>query len=342
MLTRHNRVSTTHPSDAGSGSCNSYASAIGATECENVAHSGPVGDGAFHGVFRSFVPQLVLLLLICLVTASCSGSRVALRLAERELKSRSDAASAREELIQSMSPDLQPLFDGYGIILVHVPGDSAQAAREDFWIGLTEVTVEQYEHFVGDGGYADSDNWSKDGWKWRTERHISKPCINTRYTRAQKPIVCVSWYEADAYTRWLSRATGLDVRLPTEDEWERAATGSGGGTYPWGNDPPTLARANYCRVVIPSLVDETSPIWCAGPRSSTRVGSYPAGASPCGALDMAGNVWEWTARSWRGGVLRGGAWRSLPDDIKVSSRLVYPWATRSKYIGFRVIVVPSP
>ena len=92
------------------------------------------------------------------------------------------------------------------------------------------------------------------------------------------PVVNVSWKDAVAFCRWLSQASGKTIRLPTEAEWEKAARGDDGRIYPWGDEPPTKELCNFS-----NNVGDTTP-----------VGQYPAGASLCGALDMAGNVWEWT------------------------------------------------
>ncbi|WNF28123.1 formylglycine-generating enzyme family protein [Streptomyces sp. C11-1] len=94
------------------------------------------------------------------------------------------------------------------------------------------------------------------------------------------PVIGVSWDEASAYCRWLGERTGdPGVRLPTEDEWERAARGDDGREFPWGDE---------YRTGLANLVD-------LGLGTTTPVGSFPEGASPFGVLDMAGNADEWTS-----------------------------------------------
>ncbi len=142
--------------------------------------------------------------------------------------------------------------------------------------------------------------------------------------RLDHPVVMVSHGDARAYARWLSRQTGKTWRLPTEAEWEKAARGTDGRYFPWGNrfDPEKLNSHD------------------AGPFATVPVGSFPDGASPFGLLDAAGQVFEWTSTkagdarhivkggSWddRGcGVCRPAARHSRPDDIKhilVGFRLV--------------------
>ena len=133
----------------------------------------------------------------------------------------------------------------------------------EFYIGKYPVTNEQYAAFVKATRQAAPQHWKNGQIPAGKENH---------------PVVDVSWKDAVAFCRWLSQASGKTIRLPTEAEWEKAARGDDGRIYPWGDKPPTKELCNFG-----GNVGDTTP-----------VGQYPAGASPCGALDMAGNVWEWT------------------------------------------------
>ena len=148
-------------------------------------------------------------------------------------------------------------------------------------IGKTEVTNAQFRPFVEGDGYTNQAYWTKAGWAWRQAEKITQPGCwdDAAFNGDAQPVACVSWFEAVAYTRWLSVKTGLNFSLPTEAEWEYAARGSKGLIYPWGNTWDAK-RVNSSE----SGLYKTMP-----------VGSYPSGASPFGAMDMAGNVWEWCA-----------------------------------------------
>ena len=164
----------------------------------------------------------------------------------------------------------------------------------DYWIGKTEVTNAQFRPFVKGDGYTNQAYWTAAGWAWRQAKKITQPLYwnDAKWNGANYPVVCVSWFEAVAYCRWLSTQTGIEFRLPSEAEWEKAARGSDGRIYPWGNTwDASLVNSNE------SGVQETTP-----------VGSYPKGASPYGALDMAGNVWEWCATQ------RGKTYPYQPED----------------------------
>jgi len=135
-----------------------------------------------------------------------------------------------------------------------------------YWIDKTEVTNTMYARCV-QAGVCDAP--SSKGSNYSDSYYGS-----SQY--ADHPVVYVDWFQAQAYCEWAGR------RLPTEAQWEKAARGADGRTYPWGEQEPNCDLANY---------DGTK--WCIGDTSA--VGSYPSGASPYGALDMAGNVWEWAA-----------------------------------------------
>ncbi|MEI6778245.1 MAG: SUMF1/EgtB/PvdO family nonheme iron enzyme [Chloroflexales bacterium] len=149
----------------------------------------------------------------------------------------------------------------------------------DFWIGKTLVTNAQFRPFVEGDGYRNECYWTQAGWQWCQAEKIVTPEYwdNARWNGNDYPMVGVSWFEAVAYCRWLSAQTGHEFRLPSEAEWEKAARGSDGRIWPWGNTWED-GRCNSKE----ASVGRTTP-----------VSQYLNGASPYGVLDMAGNVWEW-------------------------------------------------
>ena len=212
--------------------------------------------------------------------------------------------------------------------------------------------------FVEDGGYGRREMWCDEGWQWREGVGAGPPPYwrrepgggwqRRRFDRwvpleEHLPVLHVNWYEANAYCRWAGR------RLPTEAEWEMAAstavsggliTGDGSKrNYPWGDDGPDRALANLDGAAGGIL----------------EVGALPDGDSPCGCRQMVGNVWEWTSstflpfpgfeedpykeysRPWFGTqkVLRGGCWATRSRLIRNTYRNYYTPERRDVWAGFR-------
>jgi formylglycine-generating enzyme required for sulfatase activity len=187
-----------------------------------------------------------------------------------------------------------------------------------FWLARTEVTFAQYDAFC---------------------QATNRPLPNDEgWGRSSRPVINVSWEDAGAYCRWLAQQTGLPFRLPSEAEWEKAAREH----YPWGSTPPGTGSANM-----------KGPL--DGYAFTAPVASFPAGASPYGHLDLAGNVWEWTAdwydadyyrrspgRDPRGPAsgtersVRGGSWANGPDLIRSANRSSERPDRSLNLLGFRV------
>jgi len=195
-------------------------------------------------------------------------------------------------------------------------------------MGRYPLTVTEYARFVDAGAYGKEDLWNAGGFGQFPEPEGWQSQL--RYPN--RPVVSVSWYEAMAYCAWAR------TRLPTEEEWECAARGGRENVrYPWGNQTPDESRANFD----------------GKPGHPTPVGLYPDGATPepGGIEDMAGNVFEWTASSWRKDysqpqldeavtnprVIRGGAWYFDSRYLRVSYRYRFLPDVRSDIIGFRCV-----
>ena len=212
---------------------------------------------------------------------------------------------------------------------------------DEFEIGHTPVTVIQYAAFL-DGGAANAKFWSEQGWAWRmgTEpgwgrRDRTQPDDWDRQKlNFQHPVTGLTFYEAEAYCHWLSANQNRLVRLPTEVEWEKAARGEDSRPWPWGEEfEPGIANTfeHNVSTVFP-------------------VGSFPRDVSPYGAVDMGGNVQEWTASEYRAApdeafpsykdlrVARGGSWNDTAYGARTSYKHVYPEGYFYPFLGFRVVV----
>ncbi len=203
----------------------------------------------------------------------------------------------------------------------------------DFYIDTTPTTNAEYARFIAAGGYDDLQWWTESGWKWRQESQLDAPqfwiatdtgWMRRRFGRieplpAREPVQHVCWYEADAYARWTGR------RLPTEAEWEKAAS--------W--DPAA-------GIGVKHKTSEDAALWGSTARwGPDDVGAHPGATAPSGALDMIGGVWEWTASDFSGypgyssfpyreysevffgpeyKVLRGGSWATHPTAVSTTFR----------------------
>jgi iron(II)-dependent oxidoreductase len=221
-----------------------------------------------------------------------------------------------------------------------------------FWIDATPVTNAAYQRFVDAGGYDDRSHWSDAGWKWRIESGVSAPkhwervadgWITRTMDRVEpldplRPVCHVCYHEADAYARSVAK------RLPTEHEWEAAATWDPSTRtqrlFPWGDERPTPSLAN---------VDQLS-------FGTAQIRAYERNVSPIGCYGMIGDVWEWTASDFTGypgfevfpyaeysaaffgteyKVLRGGSWATSGDVARATFRnWDYP-IRRQIFSGFR-------
>ena len=199
-----------------------------------------------------------------------------------------------------------------------------------FHITRTPVTNAQYSAFVAATGHPAPDvdiaTWRSYGlthpWQ-RTRRHAWTDG-KIPSGRERHPVVMVSRTDALAYAAWLSVRTGNRWSLPTEAQWEKAARGVDGRRFPWGNDFDSTRLNSHD----------------GGSFDTVHVGSFPAGASPYGALDMAGQVFEWTATPAAAGrsIVKGGSWDDKGCGVcRSAARHSRPDGIRHILIGFRLV-----
>jgi iron(II)-dependent oxidoreductase len=223
-----------------------------------------------------------------------------------------------------------------------------------FRIARLPVTNAEYELFVAEEGYTRREFWSEEGWAareregwtcplyWRRDASgtwLERRMFDETPLAPDHPVTGVSWYEAEAYARFAGR------RLPTEAEWEKAASWDERAgrrrRFAWGDDEPGARRCNagFTR-------------W-----GTTPVGLFPEGASPYGCLDMTGNVWEWTSGAFDGypdfepfpypeysqvwfdgdhRVLKGGSWATSPAVLRTSFRNFFRRPFRIGFAGIRL------
>jgi formylglycine-generating enzyme required for sulfatase activity len=230
-------------------------------------------------------PRVVMgaLAALSLLLAAAFGALVALLMSRDEWATAPAGVLLPSATVMSAtttSTVVGSIIDRVGATYVVVPAGDGVAA---FGIMRTEVTNSQYRACVEAGVC--------------TVPYKSDYCPYPNQNYAEHPVVCVTREQAQAYAVWVGGA------LPTETQWLRACQGDDGRTYPWGEAAPDATLVNFGDY----------------DRGTTPAGSYPAGASPYGVLDMAGNAWEWIAdgnhvvrggRIWRRGG-RGDLWRSV-------------------------------
>ena len=206
-----------------------------------------------------------------------------------------------------------------------------------FYVDVHEVTNEQFAAFLSEVG-----NQSEEGATWlkadasKVRIHQSGVVWQPDEGYADHPVTFVRWYGAAAFCNWRGG------RLPREAEWEKAARGEDERTYPWGEDDPESSLANFSS------------------RDTTPVGLYPDGVSPYSVYDMAGNVWEWVADWYDSGyyqnspvenpqgpasgtvkLVRGGAWNSGAENLRVSLRRERTIQSALDKVGFRCALSPD-
>jgi len=224
-----------------------------------------------------------------------------------------------------------------GIVMVNIPkgkfkmgskhGDSDERPPHDvfldsYWIGKYEVTMGQYKTFISDAG------------------HRSLPSAVHKLAPGDKhPVIGITWDDASAYCRWLSKKTGKHFTLPTEAQWEKAARGTDSRDFPWGKEKPSCDRANFkeCNKGI------------------MPVDTLSAGKSPYGLYNMTGNVYEWCRdcyhpnyyaeshpknpegpKDGKSRVFRGGGFNDKGDNLRTANRNAAPPKNAGVDLGFRI------
>ena len=268
---------------------------------------------------------------VLLVYAACSGESLLEELPEGVFLDHTPAGTVDTMLVVNAGDFLMGTNQGFD-----PEGPAHVVYLSAFYIDKYEVTNAQFRAYARAAGAS-----------------LPPETGNPLFSNDRQPVVGVTWAEADAYCRWRSG------RLPTEAQWEKAARGTNGRTYPWGEEAP---GGEYAIMDLGGRCGRTN--WAnpsAGPVPgefchTMAVGSRPRGASPYGLLDMAGNAWEWCSdwyddtyygRSPREDpsgpasgtfrVVRGSSWHHLPHYLKTSARFRFYPDQRGNFIGFRCV-----
>jgi iron(II)-dependent oxidoreductase len=276
-------------------------------------------------------------------------------------KTRPEVREEDEEDDDAVSPPRAEMVNvPAGPFLMGAAGDSFAYDNEypahelflpAYRIARRPVTNEEYARFVAEGGYGRREFWDEEGWAWKEKEGWTCPLYWRRCEASwaarrmfaegevepAHPVTGVSWFEAAAYARFAGR------RLPTEAEWEKAASWDGARKrrYAWGDAEPSDTLCNF-----------GARRW-----GTTPVGRFPAGASHYGCLDMTGNVWEWTStpfdgfpgfepfpypeysQTWFDGdhrVLKGGSWATSASVLRTSFRNFFRRPFRIAFAGLRL------
>lgn len=223
---------------------------------------------------------------------------------------------------------------------------------DGYWISKYEITFEQFDKYCEETG--------------------RKKPTDSGFGRGRHPVINISWHDATTYCEWFSKKVDLLYRLPSEAEWEKAARGTQNGIYPWGNEKPDGERANFADINLLYHYERNNPPASKKEHQSnltwmdrhaddnhihtSPVGKYPAGASPYGMLDMAGNVWEMVF-DWYDGdfyrkspesnprgpllgtfkVTRGGGWDSSSWMLRATTRAGGDPHKGGDTLGFRIV-----
>ena len=240
----------------------------------------------------------------------------------------------------SSLPETLDVPAGHYILSDHLGG---RQAVEAFSLDTFPVTVERYRTFVDAGGYEDWELWEDEGWHWLQTEQITgprlwdahNPDVDGMFTKVQatllaefvlphKPVIGVSWYEADAFCRF------FDKKLPTEVQWEAAARGPEGLTYPWGNQWEATGIGAWGNR-------------SGGKRVTAAVDQFPEARGPLGHFDLVGNIWQWTSAPWNpkdpeGKVAaRGGSWGSSASECTNAARNGFDRHAQWTHVGFRTV-----